>query len=212
MNRILLASLLLSSMASIAGAESWVEASPEASIISAVNNTRHAGWVKVGSIDIDHDGDEDVLLSQEYLGRRSDGKQEETPFLVYLNDGGRYLMSREAIPVFLSFANVEYRRLEVSGGRPALINYKKEIGNGCRVFRAHWVERPESGNIEVRAANYSTDYFLPVTEQDIVAENAGPGDQGCGLPLSEVLDNYQEMTAEEARKYFYEDNRKILEN
>lgn len=186
----------------VAASVDFEERDPVKDIFNALSSEHSAGWLITGHLDVDGDGDLDMLVAHEYLlGSAGGGEIDHAKFFVYIREKDSYFMSRRIGLVPIYFHNVEFRRLKGTSGHRALIKYETAGGWHDRVF-AMWYEKDAEGNLVQRATFFPSSALIDSNEDDIVSAEVPDEWAKRGLSIDKVLKNYRRLSLEEARRVY----------
>lgn len=188
-------------VSSMAFSEEWEVRDPHQDIVNTLSSERNAGWVITGKLDVDDDGDLDLLVAHEYLLNSSVDNPGYASFLVYFREGDKFLFSRELTSVPIYFDNVEFRQLKGTSTHRALIRYETVEGVYDRVV-AVWYEREASRELKMKATYFPASAVIDPSERDIASKKAVKEWAKRGLTIDEVLQDYSYLGLEEARLFY----------
>lgn len=179
----------------------WIEIDPRNEIVKTLKSERGAGWVITGQLDIDGDGDLDMLVAHEYLMEGHDKGVDFADFLVYFAEGKKFLFARRVGLIRAYLSNVEFRSVKGTSGNNALIKYDTVAGKYDRIFAA-WYEKDSSGELSPRANFFPASAVGDADADDIVSSEPRNAWAMRGLPLDKVMKSYRRMDLEEARRFY----------
>lgn len=148
--------------------------------------------VETGNLDIDDDGDLDLLVE----AHKDKDVIKRGRWTVYFNEDGKYVHADRQSIMPLHRQNLSFRQIKQSGGKRALVWYNPDKEG---FFRAYWYNN-KGGKYKKRSAVASEDYLLTPQDDAIVGPPADKWEDK-GLKVEDLLINYKRYSSEEnARK------------
>lgn len=145
--------------------------------------------VEIGNLDIDNDGDIDVLVE----AHNKKQVRERGRWTVYFNQGDRYFYAglQSRFPIYRE--NIAFRRIEQSDGNRALVWYDPDTEG---FFRAYWYEKGPNGSYRIKSGGGSKAYLLKPKEDEIVGGSVDKW-KNMGLKIEDLLMNYNRYSSHE---------------
>jgi hypothetical protein len=145
-------------------------------------------WIILGELDVDSDGDLDVLITTQSGTPDSQLSKGAYIWTVYFNEGGRYFYSYPESMLPFCSNDVEYRRIRQSDGKRALLWHDNRPGRIGDIVAA-WYERNEDGGFTRRMVTIGEDSLMEPKDDEI---------GGRGLSMDKIMKNYRRLDSRKA--------------
>lgn len=147
-------------------------------------------WIILGELDVDSDGDLDVLITSQ--SRTPDSQLSKGGYIwtVYFNEGGSYFYSHTGSMLPFYSNDVEYRRIRQSNGKRALLWHDNRPGKSGSII-AVWYERKEDGGFSQEMVVIRKDSLMALQGDEVGGE---------GISIDKILENYRRLDVKKAMR------------
>lgn len=178
--------------------EIWQKASPIEDIKEVVS-TENPDWVFTGHYDFENDGNLDYLVvyasdKVDYYG------QDFVEGRVYIKRDGEYFRSETEGKFIVAPHAVELRKMKYGPERRIFVSYvvKEEP-----VLFGQWFKNGKKiQNVSSESGIFGKGNLMSETDGDVVANKKSQKWKGNGVHIKNILQDYQHLTLDEARKEF----------
>lgn len=149
------------------------------------------GWVISGELDVDEDGDMDVLITSSSVTSESQLSKGGYTWSVYFNEGGDFFYSDTESMLPFYGRNIEYRRVRQSDGKRTLLWRDNDPDGGGNII-AVWYEKSADGGVSQERIVVRSDSLIALQNDEV---------GGAGLSIDMVLKNYRRFESSDVRPH-----------